>query len=65
MKYRKELLQLLNKEFRSTNNLKIALSKQTGKTINWLSLVRWLEALEQEGLIIKNKLSGIFFWKKP
>jgi len=64
MKYEKELLHILDKEFKSTNQIREELSKITGKAVNWLSLARWLEFLTKENKVEMKKLSNIFFWKK-
>ena len=64
MKYEKELMGLLGKEYKSTNQIRKELAKLTSKSVNWLSLARWLEQLKRDGKVEVMKLSNIYFWKK-
>lgn len=63
MKYEKELLKIITSELQSTNSIREQLSSEIGRSVNWLSLIRWLEEIQRNGKIVSTKLSRIIFWK--
>lgn len=64
-KYRKEVLEILNKEeIKSTNEVLKELEGKTKKVINWHLLYRLLRDLNEEGKVEKLKAKAGFFWKK-
>ena len=63
-KYEKEVVQLLEKNLKSTNEILGELENKTQKKINWYAIYHILSELEREGKAEKIKLKGGFYWRR-